>query len=430
MLRFELSCLIKTTQILKIFPQCCIVNIIFNNYNFGLIVADNTIEDFFLNLEPFSTQDLVDALDTKKEKKTSSFHAHWIIKNEIKPVDLYCYLYAKYGPPRGLLTLMRNPHRGSDNLIQWDWMLKNEYSTVHIQGHNFRTEVFIKHNSIQPDLKVEDFIAQFKGDFKNHGRNISTVKKALEKWTEFVNPFFRIQSTVDQHFSKLAELELDLSKDKISNIFEVDDNSKWSEILNKYHFAVGLIYGLRSMLPVMAESFINCLIFILCKPEIKSDEKLYESIKREKIHLRVQNLHLNCNYFISTVDYSSDECKQFHTLMNDRNDLLHGNINIKKQSFGEVYFNQDMAIFDTYQDHWEKSIGVLIDSVKFHTIHDDLKVVENFIGYVLSKIHPQVAKELSMLLSKSYLGFNAKTGRVGILFPSHLVDFKPAMKKD
>ena len=386
------------------------------------------MKSFFINLQTLNKDDLIQKLRSEESDKKFRFSEHWILKNEIKPVDLYCYLYAKYGSPKGLLTLMRNKELGSANLIQWDWMLKSDLGTLHIQGHNFRTEVFVTHNMEKDCLKLYDFIEQVKSDFKNYGKEISNIKKSLEKWTEFVNPFFIIKATINQNFSKLEELQLDLSQDKISNIFELEDEHKWAEITNKYYFATGLIHGLRSMLPVMAESFINCLIFILCKPEIKSSSRLYEAVIRQQIDIRIQSLHLNCNYFTSPIDYSSEECREFHTLMNERNDMLHGNINVKKQSFGEVYFNQDMAIYDTYQDHWEKSIGILMQSVKLDTIYQDLKVVEKFIEYILSKLDPQVSDNLKNLLDKAYLGFNTKTGRIGILFSDHFADFKLKFK--
>ena len=386
------------------------------------------MKSFFINFKPLTKDDLIQKLRLKENDKKFKFSEHWVLKNEIKPVDLYCYLYAKYGSPKGLLTLLRNKELGSANLIQWDWMLKSDFGTLHIQGHNFRTEVFVTHNIGEDSIKVSDFIEQIKSDFKNYGKEISNIKKSLEKWTEFVNPFFIIRSTIKQNFSKLNELKLDLSEDKISSIFELEDEHKWTEITNKYYFAIGLIHGLRSMLPVMAESFINCLIFILCKPEIKSSSRLYDSVIRQQIDIRIQSLHLNCNYFTSPIDYSSKECRDFHTLMNERNDMLHGNINVKKQSFGEVYFNKDMAIYDSYQDHWEKSIGILIQSVKLDTIYQDLKVVEKFIEYILSKLDPQVSDNLKNLLEKSYLGFNAKTGRIGILFSDHFADFNVKLK--
>ncbi|HAV5499776.1 TPA: hypothetical protein MW165_002376 [Acinetobacter baumannii] len=379
--------------------------------------------DFFQNLRPFEKEDILDFLHDKSQLRPQMADV-WIIKNEIKPVDLFCYLYAKFGPPRGLLTMLRNPDLGSENLIQWDWMFNTDLGPLFIQGHNFRTEVHISEKIKQSGLEANDFVNQLKSDFKNFGKEISNIKKSLEKWTEFVNPFFRIKTTIHQHFLKLEELKLDLDKDKISNIFDLEDQNIWINITDKYYFAIGLIYGLRSMLPVMAESFINCLIFLTSKPEIKNNSRLFDSIIRQQIDIRVQSLHLNCLYFTSHIDYTSDECKKFHTLMNERNDLLHGNINVSKQAFGDVYFNKDMAIYDSYKDHWEKSIGILIDSVKFDSIYEDLKVVEKFIEFILSHLDPKVSERIKRVLNNAFLGFNQKTGRVGMLFSDRLADFK------
>lgn len=379
--------------------------------------------DFSKNLNPFKKEDILDFFQDNSQLRQQIADI-WIIKNEIKPVDLFCYLYAKFGPPRGLLTMFRNPDLGSENLIQWDWMFNTDLGPLFIQGHNFRTEVHISERIKQSGLEANDFVTQIKSDFKNFGKEISNIKKSLEKWTEFVNPFFRIKTTIHQHFLKLEELKLDLDKDKISNIFDLEDQNIWVNITDKYYFATGLIYGLRSMLPVMAESFINCLIFLTCKPEIKNNSRLFDSIIRQQIDIRIQSLHLNCLYFTSHIDYTSDECKKFHTLMNERNDLLHGNINVSKQAFGDVYFNKDMAIYDSYKDHWEKSIGILIDSVKFDSIYEDLKVVEKFIEFILSHLDPKASEQTKRVLNSPYLGFNQKSGRIGMLFSNRLADFK------
>lgn len=376
----------------------------------------------FTDLKAIDLSELLKIIEEPKSPFVKG--KHWIIKNEIKPVDLFCYLYAKYGEPNGLMTLLRNDD--SDNLVQWDWMLKGNLGTISIQGHNFRTEIFLSYNKhIMATLTIEDFIDQIKSDFKNYGKEISNIKKELEKWAEFMNPFKRVQETIHQHFIKLKELQLNISEDKVSNFSDHECLDQLNNLIQKYHFAIGLVYGLRSMLPVMAESFINCLIFILCKKEIKNDSRLYDTVIRQPIDIRVKSLHLNCDYFTSNIDYNnSEECKNFHTLMNERNDLLHGNINIQKQEFGTVYFLKNIAIYDEYKDHWERTIGHLIQSVKFESIHKDHETVIKFIDYVLSNVRPELREEIRNLLDRSYLGFNKKTKRLGILFAPHTAEIQ------
>ncbi|MDC5426681.1 hypothetical protein [Acinetobacter baumannii] len=351
----------------------------------------------------------------------------WEFTNEISPIDLYCYLNAKFGPPNGLLTLLKK--NTSDNLIHWDWVLISDIGHISIQGHNFRTEIFVSREFIKKGLTKNDFILQIKSDFKNYGRKMSEIKSELEKWTEFINPFVRLQDTIRLLFGKLEELNIDPEKDKISNPFHYSENidevkKVWSERSERYMLATGLVYGLRSMLPVMAESFVNLLIFCLCKPEIKSNERLFTSFLRGQIDVRIQSLHLYCDGFKEPIDYKSQECKNFHTLINERNDLLHGNINIDKLAFGEVYFKERTPIFDKYNDYWEKSIGISLESVKYHRIYDDMLIIEKFIDYISGKLQTNKRNYLEALMTNLRLGYNSKNGKTSILFPRHLVEIR------
>ncbi|WP_029823816.1 hypothetical protein, partial [Vibrio parahaemolyticus] len=159
------------------------------------------------------------------------------------------------------------------------------------------------------------------------------------------------------------------------------------------------------------------------------NERLFQNALRQPIDIRVQSLHLNCVGFEEIVDYTADECKKFHTLMNERNDLLHGNVEVNKLSIGDVYFNGTVPLFIQYEDFWDKSIGVSMSSVKFDSIKDDYNVVDDFIRYILSKMNAQISKQLEAIMDKGQLGFNKKTGRVGVLFPEHLADFRVAVSK-
>lgn len=387
---------------------------------------------YFLNFETIHQKCFLNVIEGKLLPRNGHI---WEMTNELKPLDLYCYLYARFGVPNGVQNIFRNDD--SDNLIHWEWAFANEDGLMLIQGHNFRSEIHLIGDFKKRDLKLEDFIVQIKSDFTNHGKAMSARRLELEKWDQFLNPYDRIRSTVDFQMKKIDELSLDPVKDKISSIFDDADIeaacARWEAVAEKYTFAVGLTFGLRAMLPVLAESFINLIIFILAKKEIKDNERLFNNTIRQNIDIRVQSLHLNCVGFARPVDYKSDECKEFHTLMNERNDLLHGNVELSKLSIGNVYFEGKVPIFERYEDVWEKTIGVSLNSVKFHSIKDDLGRVDAFIGYVLNQTEPKVREELLVVLEKRQLGFNHKTGRIGILFSDRLVDFRmprPAAKGD
>lgn len=385
------------------------------------------MENYFLSLEAIHPSCLVKIIQGGKLPKNGEM---WEFTNEIKPLDLYCYLYAKYGPPNGIQNFLRSDD--SDNLIHWEWTLAGEYGLTSIQGQNFRSEVHLIGDFKGKGLTLEDFISQIKSDIGNYGKKISELRKELEKWTQFINPYKRIESAVNLHFEKLDELNLNPQLDKFPQATSEealkDFGERWSAASEKYNYAVGLAFGLRSMLPVLAESFVNLILFILCRPDIKSNERLFQNTIRQPIDIRVQSLHVNCIGFESSIDYSSEECKRFHTLMNERNDLLHGNVEVNKLTIGDVFFNKKVPLFIQYEDFWDKSIGVSMQSVKLSSINEDRVVVEKFIQYVLSKLTADIKEQVEMIMDKGQLGFNHKTGRIGVLFPEHMVDFRAVFK--
>lgn len=113
---------------------------------------------------------------------------------------------------------------------------------------------------------------------------------------------------------------------------------RWSELVTKNSKGLGICFGIRSMLPVMAEAYVNLMMFVLFRQHIKDDSRLRDHTIKQPIDIRIKTLHTNCIGFSKPVDYSNDSCKAYHTLVNERNDLLHGNVVIDKLKFSEVYF--------------------------------------------------------------------------------------------
>lgn len=182
------------------------------------------------------------------------------------------------------------------------------------------------------------------------------------------------------------------------------------------------------MLPVLAESFVNLILFMLCKEDIKNNERLFQNVLRQPIDVRVQSLHINCIGFEEKIDYSSKECGDFHSLMNERNDLLHGNVEVNRLAIGDVYFRGKVPIFLEYQDFWDRSIGVSLESVGFKGIYKDHDAVIKFIEHIMSKLNPKVRTEVELTVGRMQLGLNRKNGRLGVLLPEHMVDFRPVYK--
>jgi hypothetical protein len=345
------------------------------------------------------------------------------LKNEIRPVDLYCYLGGRFGQPNGLQNFFRKDD--SDNLIHWEWVLRFNGGLIAFIGMNFRTEVRLHGYAGWQEADREVLIEQIKTSFGSYGPQMSAVRKALEHWVEFINPYQRIRSAIDTLLDELNALNLDPERDRIDEFgTDPDFQEKWQTTTLRYTKGFGLCFGIRSMLPVLAESFVNLLIYVLMRPEMKADKRLSENFFRQPIDVRIKSLSLNCIGFKHQPDYASEVCKRYHSLVNERNDLLHGNVVVDKLKFNEVFFWGKVPVFREYRSMWARSLEITTNAVGLASVHEELSVVQGLVEYLVSCLDDKVRKDVVFITERYELGLNVANRRIGVLFPEWLVDIR------
>ncbi len=381
---------------------------------------------FVEQLSPIHARDLIEML---RAEGRPHFDTHWTLCNEIKPVDLYCYLYGRFGAPNGIQNFLRGDH--SENLIHWEWTLASHGRIILVQGHNFRTELWISGDEL-PREALEQLVVDVKSTFPRHGQAMGKVRKALEHWVEFINPYHRIRSSVECLMSEIEALDVEGKTSQLGGIGEYESPEQWSEewgqqgkIVTK---ATGLCFGARAMLPVMAEAFVNLLMYLLMKPNLKQDDRLREYLIRQPIDVRIKSLAHNCVGFQSEIDYRHESCRRYHSLVNERNDLLHGNVVIDKLKFNELYFNGRVPVFDSYASMWERAFGVAKRSVGLEVLRDERQVVEDFVEYVISCLEENKQEQVRVFCARRDLGICLDDGHLGVLFSGQLVDMAPGPK--
>jgi hypothetical protein len=358
------------------------------------------------------------------------FDTFWKLQNQIKPADLYCYLYARFGPPNGIQSILRADH--SDNLIHWEWTLQAEKRFFLFQGHNFRTEIWVS----GPVLKAESLdvlVEDIKNSFPQHGKAMGEIRNKLEHWVEFINPYQRIQAAVDSLVKELDSLEVPSKADQPKSVTDFESPEEWSKVWKSHaqiiSHATGLCFGIRSMLPVMAEAFVNLLMYMQMKPELKADERLRENLFRQPIDVRVRGLSHNCLGFERNIDFTHEACSRYHSLVNERNDLLHGNVVVNKLKFNELYFNGRVPVFISYSTMWERAFGVSQSSVGLDLLKHEREVVDEFIDYVISCLKEEIQMQVRGFLQQRDLGLSLDDGHLGMLFSGQLVDMAMGPKR-
>lgn len=347
------------------------------------------------------------------------------ILNQVSPSDLYCYLTARFGPPNGLQSVLFR-RDDSDNLIHWEWATRCQHGWMFFQGHNFRTEVIFRGEFPGEVFDSDTLASALKSDFSSHGKGMSAVRGKLEKWVEFVNPYIRIKMSIDTLKADLDSLDLELDADKAAkdSPFDTASSEEFSQSLRQYSRGTGLCFGIRAMLPVLAESFVNLILFVLMKPDLKADPRLMESVFREHIDIRISKMHLHCVGFVKAVDRQSEAYRDYQTIINQRNDLLHGNVDIKTLRFADIFFDGRIPVFPEYRSMWERSVGVWIAVTGLKQLETDIRKVDALIDHIFDCLRPEYAAQLRRMIEIRDLGYREDTKGVGVLFPDHLVDFR------
>jgi len=342
--------------------------------------------------------------------------SRWVNDGSVSPLGLYCYLKARFGDPNGALTWFRGP--GTDSPFQWDYALRCGQHTIHAIGGNACLEVVVRGHEPPKDEQWRTLVRVLKADMRRMAAEMRAVRSALERWSVFVNPYYRLDRVAARLEQELGGIDLNRPSAALA------DRQAWSDRILE-----ALLLGtcIRMVAPVLAESFVNTLTFVLGRPEIRADPRLYEATIRQSIDVRVKSLSLHCIGFARPVGGDAKEFKDFHTLMNRRNEFLHGNVDPTKLQFAEVFF--DKGTIPVFAD--EEALGTrlllgLLHGVEPDAALDDLRIVRGFVPFILGHLDAPIRAQVEIMLATSTLGWEKDDARLGILFPETIVSAGPA----
>ena len=338
-----------------------------------------------------------------------------VLKNQIKPMDLFCYLAARFGRPLGVFSQVERAK--IKEAICWHFRLCLPEGKVDVLSLNFRTEVYLPSCY---ESCPEGFSEVIKKDIANHYGAIARVKKHLTKWDSFLNPYAQLRESSQLLLSRAESLDLLVRK----NMDDPDSPAsamKFKQVFDQhYPMALelsGLCLSVRMMCPVMVEAFLNLLILAFAKDESRASVGL-EGLYRMSLDAKVKRLHLLCDHFQSPVDWGSKACKDFDCLRNRRNDLLHGNVRPKKQKFETVYLWGDVPLFTKVLGPYQRALGSKMAAFPLSEARRDMEIVDIFISYIISLMREDVGQEMENILGSIDLAYDSGREKLGILFPN------------
>jgi len=321
---------------------------------------------------------------------------------------------------------LRKP--SSDNIFHWHFTIKAGGGAVlEVLQSNLTTEIMVEGIAPPTAPEWDQLINAIKKDFRQHGPDMSKVRKKLEHWQLFVNPYKRLFDVLDGCRNDLTQLDIDCtnvprtpeSAEEVQEFFNTLNEER-----TQFEEALRLGVTIRMLAPVLGEAFVNLVIFLLAKKDIKADRRIYQDLIRRSIDVRVKSLHINCDGFARPVATESEPFKAFQTLMNNRNDFLHGNVDPTKLKYDVVHFDyQTIPVFEKRASFGELALSHRLIHVEPDRALEDLQTVERFVAIVMDSLDPTYRELVIAFMRETSPGWRPKDGRVGILFPESIAHF-------
>lgn len=342
-----------------------------------------------------------------------------VLQKSVSPFDVYTYLHARFGPPNGFQTFLAGDH--SDNLFHWDYFLKAGHNDLIFTGAT--KEVQVKFEGDLSDADFLNFIARLKADFGRVGQAKSEFIATLEEWSVFPNQYLSVAN-------RCAELydDIETSLPEVNRLILVDDLSIEFKSLRKakvVHSFLAKITAapteLSLLMPVMFESFIGLLIAGLIKPEIKQNPRIFDAFIRAPLDIKIMDLSVRCNGFSKAIEQNNPAFSRYWTVVNKRNNVIHGNIDPVKNSLETVYFDGKRPLYKTggnrIQEHW----AGLLKQYKPQEVLDDYIAMHEFIFEILAHLEPRLRRSLLLVMQESQPGWDNKRKIFGCLLPENIV---------
>lgn len=356
------------------------------------------------------------------DEKTPYSMNFFKINDKVSPYNLYLYLSSRFNKPNGFLSLCRQ--EDSNQLFHWHYSLQYNDMDIQIMCATYRIEVLVPKELISSDDECVSFLNELIKDIERYKKEATLTRKNIENWELIVNPFARIQKQINLLISEVESLKDKIPSFTYSHIegdeHSLDNFSQWYQLTEELS---AKSYSLKCLVPVYIETFLNFIIQVLAKQELKDDKIQYDKFIREHINIKIQKLHEKCTGFFECLDLEEEICKKILKIFNKRNDLLHGNFNIKSLKYGEIGFIKCMPLYKEFSSFQKEILNLELANCNLETVLQEIEDSQTFMMYVLINLETEIFAQIKSLLESYTLGWNKDTKRFGILFNNNLVDF-------
>jgi hypothetical protein len=171
----------------------------------------------------------------------------------------------------------------------------------------------------------------------------------------------------------------------------------------------------------LAEAFINMIALLLCKKDIRTNPRQYESFIKQNIDVKVFDFPYKCEGFSRGIAQDSPNFVNFKRIMDNRNHVIHGNVSPEREKIEVVYFDDKTPLFMEGGDNIGNFMAVMEQQHKPEETIKNYTDMHLFFEEILSCLRPELKAHVQLVMADSFPGYDVNRKIVGSLLPEAVI---------
>lgn len=178
------------------------------------------------------------------------------------------------------------------------------------------------------------------------------------------------------------------------------------------------------------ESYLNLLIRVGCKRDLKLYPDILNKFLRQDFGYKLKNLGFYTTIFTADFDLSREEYRDAKELMTLRNKYVHFDEDSTYNKLGQILYDKDYPLHPIEKDRPAiESIKQMWHRPNLNKVEKAYQVSKSFVKYLESLIHPDLISDLSFLIDQNPIGYNEGIGAYSSVNNPISLDFFAGMKE-
>ncbi|MBI3861049.1 MAG: hypothetical protein HY290_04055 [Planctomycetia bacterium] len=335
---------------------------------------------------------------------------------------LFALLKSRIGRPNGPLTFFLERQEGDpDAMFKWDFLF--------VPCGNLKLQIIRGVGGIEiwwwgEQSTESEILAYLRNNIAKHHRAIDDTIKGLELHTLILNPYVRHRSIANLALEQLNQVNPVRPPPVMGDVEQIvsdDFSAKFTAFMNDVDRQASLMMLLVIESAFMAESYLNMILALLVRQEIRSVKPILTETLMRKWRNKIERLHVDCRQIPEAANMSDPRVTNAKRMFDIRNRIAHSYPDKDEMAVGKMWFYKCFPVLEKADAFGNFAIALhnqlpSPDEARFCKNAADALIV-----FLTEMIDPAHRDTIRIVTETNPLGYNETKGIYSVPFGESVV---------